>query len=263
SVNDHSNAGFAVTNPTSNFADVQFTIYGSDGNPVSSGLVNPVRYRIAPKGQISMLASELFASTKTDSWVQVTSSTSALSGSYFSGDFATTLEGSDTAAGLTSQIIPIVRNDQTTTTDLVVLNPGGTTGTVTLYLFNSRGEQAGATISQTVGPHGALRLPASAFSAGANSDSLSARVSSTVPLAATAILNRAGSLLFAPGQKMDQTASVRIVPHYVTGNGFNPVLVLANPTASQVTVTVNVLTDKGTAAIQPRTFVIPPNGSIS
>src|SRR5438105_3602208 len=150
SVNDHSNAGFAVTNPTANFADVQFTIYGLDGNPVSSGLVNPVRYRVAPKGQISMLASELFAAAKTDGWVQVTSSSSALGGYYFSGDFATALEGAESASALTSQAIPIIRNDQTTTTEIVVLNPGTATSTVTLSLFNSRGEQTGATVSQTV-----------------------------------------------------------------------------------------------------------------
>src|SRR6266852_3502175 len=85
-VNDHLNAGFAVTNPTSNFADVQFTIYGVDGNPVSSGLVNPVRYRVAPKGQVSMLASDVFAASKIDGWVQVTSPISGLTGYYFSGD---------------------------------------------------------------------------------------------------------------------------------------------------------------------------------
>src|SRR2546427_8527905 len=77
-VNDRLNGGFAVTNPTSNYADVQFTVFGLDGNPVSSGLVNPVRYRVAPKGQISMLASDLFASSKIDGWVQVTSPTSNL-----------------------------------------------------------------------------------------------------------------------------------------------------------------------------------------
>ena len=49
-VNDQQNAGIAVTNPTSNYANVQFALYGIDGNPVSSGLVNPVSYRIAPKG---------------------------------------------------------------------------------------------------------------------------------------------------------------------------------------------------------------------
>ena len=262
-VNDHLNAGFAVTNPTSNFADVQFTIYGLDGNPVSSGLVNPVRYRVAPKGQISMLASELFAAAKTDGWVQVTSSASTLQGYYFSGDFATTLGGAESAPALTSQVLPVIRNDQSNTTEIDILNPGTTTSTVTLTLFNPRGEQTGAVVSQTVAGHSALKLPASAFGIGTASDPLSARVSATVPVAATAIVNHSGSLLFAPGQGMDQSASVRIVPHYITGNGIDPTLVLTNPTASQITVTVTIFTDSGTPAAQPRTFVIPANGSIS
>jgi hypothetical protein len=210
-----------------------------------------------------MLASELFAASKTDGWVQVTSSASTLSGYYFSGDFATSLGGAESATALTSQVIPIIRNDQTNTTEIVVLNPGATTGTVTITLFNSRGEQAGATVSQTVSAHAALRLPASAFSVGPSSDTLSARVSATVPVSATAILNESGSLLFATGQRMDQTASVRIVPHYITGNGFDPVLVLANPTPSQITVTVSAFSNNGAPATQPRAFVIPPNGSIS
>jgi hypothetical protein len=262
-VNDRLNAGFAITNPTSNFADVQFTIYGFDGNPVSSGLVNPVRYRVAPKGQISMLASDLFAASKTDGWVQVTSSASTLSGYYLAGDFATALGGTESAPALTSQVIPVVRNDKTNTTDIVVLNPGTATATVTITLFNSRGDQAGATVSQTVAAHGALRLPSSAFGVNPTSETLSARVSATVPVAATAIVNRSGSLLFATGQRMDQAASVRVVPHYITGNGFDPVLVLTNPTPSQITVTVTVFGEKGAAVTQPRTFVIPANGSIS
>src|ERR1041384_3811509 len=111
-----------------------------------------------------MLASELFAASKTDGWVQVTSSASTLSGYYFSGDFATTLGGAESAAALTSQVIPLFRNDQTNTTEIVVLNPGTTTGTVTIPLFNSRGEQAGAPVTQTISAHAALSLPASAFS---------------------------------------------------------------------------------------------------
>src|SRR5262245_45956723 len=157
-VSDQLNGGFAVTNPTPNYADVQFTLYGSDGNPVSSGLVNPVRYRVAPKGQISMLASELFLSSKIDGWVQVTSPVSNLTGYYFSGDFASSLGGAESSPPLTTQIIPVVRDDQTTKTEIVILNPAATNSIVTLTLFNSRGEQSGAMLSQTVLPHAALRL---------------------------------------------------------------------------------------------------------
>jgi len=79
-ITDRLNSGFAVTNPSSNYADLQFTLYGLDGNPVSSGLVNPVRHRVAPKGQISILATDLFGGSKVDGWVQVTSPTFGLAG---------------------------------------------------------------------------------------------------------------------------------------------------------------------------------------
>jgi hypothetical protein len=262
-VNDRLNAGFAVTNPSSNYADLQFTLYGTDGNPVSSGLVNPVRYRVAPKGQISMLASDLFAASKIDGWVQVTSSTSGLGGYYFSGDFASALGGAEASPALGTQVIPIIRDDQTTKTQLVVLNSGPTSGTVTLTLFNARGDQAGATISQTIAAHAALRLSTSDFAVNLPPDPLSARISATVPVAATAILNRSGSSWFAPGQSVDQPAPVRIVPQFVSGNGFNPVLVLTNPTASQTTVTVTIFGETGMAVSSPRSFTIPANGSIS
>src|SRR2546425_7837144 len=164
-VNDRFNAGFTVTNPTSNYADVQFTLYGVDGNPVSSGLVNPVRYRVAPKGQISMLATDLFAGSRVDGWVQVTSPTSGLAGYYFSGDFTTTLAGAESAPALTTQVVPVIRDDQNTKTELVILNPGTSSSTVTVSLFNARGEQAGTISSQTVAAHAALRLSTATFAA--------------------------------------------------------------------------------------------------
>src|SRR2546427_7361770 len=187
-VADRLNAGFAVTNPTSNYADVQFTLYGLDGNPVSSGLVNPVRYRVAPKGQILMLASELFAASKIDGWVQVTSATSGLTGYYFSGDFATTLDGAESSPALAAQVVPVIRNDQTTKTELVVLNPGTSSSTITISLFNARGEQTGITASQTLAAHAALRLTTSVFLANPTFETLSARISASVPVAAAAIL---------------------------------------------------------------------------
>src|SRR5262245_24602532 len=104
-VNDRANAGFSIANPTSHFADVQFTLYGWDGSLLSAGVANPVRYRVAPQGQISMRANEIFGTSKADGWVQVTSSTSGLSGFYTVGDFnfKTMLEGSGSAAPLSTQ----------------------------------------------------------------------------------------------------------------------------------------------------------------
>ena len=259
-VNDRFNAGFAVTNPTSNYADLQFTLYGADGNPVSSGLVNPVRYRVAPRGQISMLASELFSSAKMDGWIQVTSPTPGLNGYYFSGDFVSTLDGAESSLPLTTQVVPVIREDENNKSELFIVNPAAATGTVTITLFNARGEQAGTTVSQNVGPHAALRLPTAAFTG--TTGTFSARISSSVPVTATAIINRSDSLLFAPGQPVDQTASLRIVPHFTTV-GFDPVLVLTNPTTSPVTARVTLFADTGAAVASARSFTIPANGSIS
>src|SRR5437867_1598326 len=156
-VNDRFNTGFAVTNPTPSYADVQFTFYGFDGNPVSTGLVNPVRYRIAPKAQLYMLASDLFAASRVEGWVQATSPVSGLTGSYISGDFASKAEALETSPALTSQVIPFIREDRISKADLLVLNPGSANSNVTITFFTSRGDHAG-TVTQSIASHGALSL---------------------------------------------------------------------------------------------------------
>jgi Family of unknown function (DUF5719) len=268
-INGRLNASFSVANPTSNFADVQFTYYGIDGNPVSSGLVNPVRYRVAPKGQFSMRASELFAGSTADGWVQVTSTTSGLTGFYLYGDFATSLEGSDPAPGLNEQIVPVIRDDQMNKTELVIVNPGPVPSTVTGRLYNANGEQVGSIPSQVIQGHAALRLRSPILSS-TGAGSLSARISASAPVAATAIVDRGDSLYFVTGQAVDQTATLRVAPHLITNGAFserfNPVLALANPSGAPVQVKVTVFTGTGglvSPAASSRTFNIPENGSLS
>src|SRR5215813_13320099 len=263
------NAAFSITNPTSNYADVQFTYYGLVGNPVSPGLVNPVRYRVAPKGQISMRASELFAGSRADGWIQVTSTTSGLTGFYLYGDFATRLEGSDSAPNLNEQILPVIREDQMNKTELVIVNPGPGPSTVTGRVYNANGEQVGSIPSQVIQGHAALRLRSPALNS-TGAGSLSARISASAPVAATAIVDRGDSLYFVAGQAVNQTASLRVAPHFVTNGAFserfNPVLALANPSGSRVQVKVTVFAETGLpmspASSSSRTFNIPENGSV-
>src|SRR5499433_1149753 len=269
-LDDRLNAAFSIANPTSNYVDVQFTYYGLDGNPVSPGLVNPVRYRVAPKGQISMRASELFAGSRADGWVQVTSTTSGLTGFYLYGDFATRLEGSDSAPNLNEQIVPVIREDQMNKTELVIVNPGPASSTVTGRLYNANGEQVGSIPSQIIQAHAALRLRSAVLNS-TGAGWLSARISASAPVAATAIIDRGDSLYFVAGQAVDQTASLRVAPHFITNGAFserfNPVLALANPSGAPVQVRVTVFTETGglmsPAASSSRTFNIPENGSLS
>src|SRR5262245_53564438 len=266
SVNERLTASFAVTNPTSNYVDVQFTYYGLDGNPVGSGLLNPVRYRLAPRGHISMRANDLFAGSSADGWVQVTSPASGLTGFYMSGDFATSLEGLDSAPAFANQIVPVIRDDSANKTELVIVNPGVASSTVAVTLFNARGDQVGSIASQLLSGHAALRLASSSLNIG-GAGTLSARISASAPVSATSIIDRGDALLFVGGQALDQPASVRIAPHFVTAGGFDPVLVLTNPAASAVTASVSIVTDAANpifpGATSSRTFTIPANGSLS
>jgi len=264
--NERFSPGFSVINPTSNYADVQFTYYGLDGNPVSSGLVNPVRYRVSPKGQIAMRASELFAGSRADGWVQVTSATSGLIGAYLSGDFATTLEGADAAPALTVQTVPVIRDDAAAKTELIIVNPGSASSTVVVSLFNARGDQIGTVPSQFIASHGALRLSSTALNV-TNAGLVSARITASAAVAATAVIDRGDSLLFVNGQPVDQPASLRIASHFTTSGGADPVLILANPTASAVTVTATIYTESGSlifpSSASSRSFTIPANGLLS
>jgi hypothetical protein len=266
---DQSNVGFAVTNPTPNYADVQFTLYGFDGNPVSSGLVvNPVRVRVAPRGQISRSASDLFAASAVDGWVQATSSTAGLTGSYLVGDFVKTLEGSAPAAELSTQVVPLLRQDANNDTTLVVVNPSSSgNSTVNIAFYNSGGQQVGIA-NVTIPPHAAQRLALSSFS-NLPADNLSARIVSSIPVAATSLVKRSNGVLFASGQPVDQPTTLRMASHFLSGKGFDSVLVLTNPNNSAVSVTLTLIGKDG-GAIDPSlqgptatTFTIPPNGSIS
>src|SRR5262249_52386122 len=149
-------------------------------------LVNPVRYRVGPKGQISMRASELFAGSRADGWIQVTSTTSGLTGFYLYGDFATRLEGSDSAPNLNEQILPVIREYQMNKTELVMVKARPGPSTVTGRVYNANGEQVGSIPSQVIQSHAALRL----LSQDLNSTGvgwLYPRISASATVAATAI----------------------------------------------------------------------------
>jgi hypothetical protein len=258
------NAGFGVMNPTAGFVDVQFTLYGFDGNPVSSGLVNPVSYRIPPRGQISMLASEIFGASAADGWVQVSSATSGLVGSFFAGDFVSTLEGLSPLTAYSTQVLPLIREDRFNATEIQILNPGFVGGTVTIAFFNARGEELGSTVRSVTG-HAMLRLVPSSIVAG----STSARISSTVPVAALASIVRGSSLMYAVAQPVDQLASLRVASSFVESDASHSTLVVTNPSTTTAVFSVRIMNENGGAihpslvGLPPRSFTLPPGGSIA
>src|SRR5262249_17529088 len=154
-----------------------------------------------------------------DGWVQVSSVTTGLVGSYLAGDFTNTLEGSDSAPVLSTQVVPVIRDDQTSRTELIVLNPGSVSSNVQVALYNAGGGQT-SVFQSLLTAHAALRITSAALSA-AGTGTLSARISASTPVSATAIIERGDALLFSSGQPIDQPASIRVAPQFMSGGGFD------------------------------------------
>jgi hypothetical protein len=265
---DRLKTGIAVTNPTPYYSDVQFTFYGLDGNALSAGVVNPVSYRIGPNSQLSMMADEFFAAGNLEGWIQATSSTSGLQGYYSVGDFDSTGEGSQSAVPLSSQVIPFLREDANTRTDLFIINPGSTPADAAITFYNARGEEIG-TVIRNLPAHAATRFPMSSLSSAAGAGNISAKISSSVPAVAMASVETANTHIVVNGQRTDQPAASRIAPHFTRSGAFDSSLILSNPASSPATVTVTLFSESGGAVYQalpgPSSVVvtIPANGSVS
>src|SRR6185369_11402445 len=188
-----------------------------------------------------------------------------LTGSYLLGDFSTKLEGSDSARPMTSQMIPYIREDQRSHTELVVLNPNPTNSNVTVIVYNANGTELRAFPASLSG-HAALRLAVSSLVPNASAENLSAKITASSAVGALAVIDKGDALLFAGGQAADQPSTVAVAPHYLSGTGgFDPILVLNNPTGSNVAVTVTLFGENGDTPLvpAPQRVTIPANGSRS
>ena len=256
--------GFNISNPLSIEAAVDFTLYALDGTKVS-GLVNPVRYSVPPGGALSMSADEVFASNGFEGWVQVTSRAPGLRGVLFYGDFESTLESSPEVPALSDQLVPLLSEASGESRELHVVNASSQTATVNVALFNERGEIVG-TIPANLNPKAGISISLSDLIS-LPSGSLTARVTSSVPVAAQASITSSGSLMLVNGQSVAEIASLRIAPHVILGNGFSSTLVLTNPTGQVVTVFLTLLDERGgpvlssLAAPLRQSLTIPANGS--
>jgi hypothetical protein len=198
-----------------------------------------------------MFASDLFAASAVDGWVQATSSTAGLTGSYLLGDFSKALEGSAPAAELPTQVIPLLKQDANNDTTLLVLNPSSSgNSTVNIVFYGSAGQQLGIPATITLGPHVEQPLSPASYISNLPTDYFSAKVTSTIPVAAMSIVKRSTGLLIGPGQPVDQPAALRMAPHVLSGNGVDSVLVLANPNNSPVQVTLRLVGANG-GAVDP------------
>lgn len=255
--------GFSITNTSDFPAEVDFTLYSLDGR-VLTGLANPVRYRIESRGQLSMLADEVFAASQFEGWVEVASPTSGIEGYLFEGDFGSTLDATRGASAFTDQIVPWLGNSGG---ELRIINSSSDTALVNVRFTNSRGDIVGS-VPAHLNANSGIRLSTSnfVFQGGGN---LTARVTSDISVVAQALVETNGSLVLVNGQSVSTGATFRSAPHVILGNGFDSTLILANPTGQAVTVSVMFFNENGGPAhrslIGPleQHLTIPANGSVS
>jgi len=256
--------GFRISNSGSADAAVDFTLYALDGTVVS-GLVNPVRYAIPSGGELSISADEVFASNGFEGWVQVTSPVTGLRGFLFHGDFQVTLEGSADVASRLDQVVPLFSESADELRELHVVNSSSQTATLNVALFNDAGEIVG-TIPANLNPRAGVSISVSDLIS-LPPGNLTARITSSVPVAVQASVTTAGSFLLVNSQSVADSASLRLAPHVVIGNGFNSTLVLMNPTGQVVTVFVTLVDGTGgpvlpsLAAPLSQSVTLPANGS--
>ncbi len=254
---------FSLSNLSDLDAEVDFTLYSLDGRIVT-GLANPVRYRIEARGALSMFADEVFAANGFEGWVQVTSPTSGIDGFLYEGDFRSALDAARGAVALTDQIVPWLGDSGG---DLRIINSSSQAASLNVAFANSRGDIVGS-VPAILNANSGISVPTSDFilQGGGN---LTARVTSSVGVVAQALVETNGSLVLVNGQSASATATVRRAPHAILGNGFDSMLVLANPTGQAVTVSATFFDENGgpvhasLSAPSQQLLTIPANGSVS
>jgi hypothetical protein len=145
---DFSTTGFAVANPDASAADVTFTLYEVDGK-----VQGTATRRVAARGQLSWLASELFSGASNAGWTQLTSATAGLQGFWFGGNFDTVADGAEAATSSTELVLPLISPQS----EIHIVNTGTEEVTVRLNLLGTDGSDLAEPFPQSIAAKGFFR----------------------------------------------------------------------------------------------------------
>jgi len=264
------NSTVTLTNPTDKVVEVEFSLFTLSGDLVPA-LVNPVRYEIGPVGRLSMVVEEVFATSVVDGddlWIRITSPASGISGTLFATGSDVTVKAISESEGLLDQIVLIPDGGAGATRQLRVVNPSMDAASINVSIFNAAGVLAGIT-GGNLDVDSGLRIDLNALIPGL-SGLLTARISSSTPVAAQSVVSAARGLILLNGQPASQRAqSLRIAPDVVFGGGRTSTLILSNPTGQPVTATVTLTNEDGGSILafqtepERRTFTLAANASLA
>lgn len=241
-----------ITNTASVIADIQFTLYGADGNPVA-GPTNPVSYRIGSGAQLSMSPAEIFPGTPVAGWIQANSSTSSVEGFAIYGTSAASVKGlNGSLPALKDQVISYLPRDRSAArTSVVLTNPGAEPAAWTATFYSPSGVPVGQQRG-TLGAHAQAAIPASGNAV---------RVAASEDILAVAAVEKADSLLLVNGQDALRPAQDYVAPFFGNRFGGAPVLLLTNTSPAVVEAAVTFHSGSGNPSV--RTLSLPANGSVA
>jgi hypothetical protein len=253
-------SGFAVVNPGSAAATVNFTLYSATGAQVSTGIL-----AVPAGGQRARSGDQIFTSLGTGGWVQANSTTTGLQGFWLNyASDVSFIDGAEAAATALDQVIPLVAG----ATEINIANPAAASNDITIALFGEAGTSMG-TATASIPPHGVYRsMFSTAFPSVNVANVRYVRVTSAQPAAASAMVR--GYLVTTDtavvnGVNRAGTNTQMNFPHVVSGIGgggdYTTEVGVTNLSATAQTVSISFTSETG----GPATTVTRPlaaNGAL-
>jgi serine protease len=250
-----SGTGFAIMNPTSSNASVDFTLYSASGSVVSTS-----NQTVPARGQLSKLGSELFPGASQDGWIRATSSAVGLQSFWAGGNFTTYMDAAAAAPASQTIVFPLV----TPQSEINVANAGTGSNTVTFRVYGASGTELATAVTQNIATNGIYSVNAATLFPSVNF------TTNTATIRATGTLNVTGTSVttdypIAPSwailNGVDTSLSLFEVdfPHVPSGptNGgpaWQTVLGLTNISTSSQTVTITFTHNSGATTQVTRTI---------
>ncbi len=234
------------------------------------GVENPTSRLIAAGGQLARQYSELFGAADFNGWVQATSASTGLTGFFLNANPAVTdLDGAVALDAAVRFVLPFAAEDETTKTELTVINPGSETATATLTLYASDGTQVGsesinlsakALVRQTLAGlfPDADRTSVSHVEVAGDRVLVAHEVVADFQVSGTGFRRETIAL----GGRIPTESTRHVLPQFVTGAGWLSFLGLVNTAASAQDVVLTARRDDGTLwdlPANPKTVTLAPN----
>lgn len=241
----------SVSNPTAETARITLKAYNDDGTLFGA----PREATIPPGRQYSQLATEIFdpppgiaqGSTPTRVWVEVGSSTDALTGSFLDGntglDF---LDGSNLVGSGTQLVLPLIDQSGANTTEISLVNPNTDAANVAIDFLRSNGTSVAAQ-ALVLPALGALQGPVATLFSFSFNEVVALRTRSDRGLVCFAYVSRPAdnSLVTVAAQDYTLPAKTLYFPQLAEGDLWSTHLGLINFSASEVLVTITAYRPEG------------------